>query len=132
MKSRYEGIQNKLWGIREGCFFLCLCSIAEEYNRKKIDLIDTINLAFDKKLVRNDYFVNDDCKLLSLLTGKKVTRLTSNVCGNLKDNEYSIAKYLNKEGTANHFDRRYFKVYTNSKTVRDGVLLCYYIYTIGG
>jgi len=135
MKSRYEGLQNKLWGIREGCFFLSLCSIAEEYNlahgSDKIDLIDAINIAFKEGLVSDDYWIKDDCKILSLLTGKKVKKRQSVTCGILDDNEYSIAKWLNKAGTANHFRRRYFDVYTDSKTVKDGSLVCYYIYTIG-
>ena len=131
MKSRYEGIQNKLYYISEGCFFLSLCSIAEEFNKKKVDLIDAVNMAFSEKLVTGDYTVLDDCKILHNLTGKKVTRRVANTCGELKDNEYSIAKWLNAEKTANHFRRRYFDVYTNSKTVRYGTLLCYYIYTIG-
>ena len=131
MKSRYEGIQNKLWGIREGCFFLSLCSIAEEYLQKKIDLIDAVNMAFERNLVSDDYWIKDDCKLLELLTGTKVKKRQSQVCGILDDNEYSIAKWLNKQGTANHFRRRYFDVYINSKTVKDGSLVCYYIYTIG-
>ena len=132
MTSRYEGIQNKLWGIKEGCFFLSLISIAEEYNKKKIDLVDAVNMAFERKLVGNDFTVYDDCKLLKNLTGKKVTRRVTTNCGILKDNEYSIMKYINKEGTANHFRRRYFDVYVNSKTVSEGKFLNYYIYTIGG
>ena len=131
MKSRYEGIQNKLWDIREGCFFLSLCSIAEEYLQRKIDLIDAVNMAFEKNLVSSDYWVKNDCKLLEILTGKKVSKRQSQKCGILEDNEYSIAKWLNKQGTANHFRRRYFDVYLNSKTVKEGTLVCYYIYTIG-
>lgn len=132
MKSRYEGIQNKLWNIREGCFFLSLCSVAEEYNKSKIDLIDAVNLVFSKNLVTSDYWIKNDVKILKLLTGvENITKRTSKTCGKLKDNEYSIAKYLNKEKTANHFRRRYFDVYTNSKTVSEGTLVEYYIYTIG-
>ena len=135
MKSRYEGIQNKLWGIREGCFFITLCSIAEEYNLEhgdnKVDLIDAVNKAYQKGLLGDDYWVKDDCKILEFLTGKKVRRRQSQTCGILDDNEYSAAKWLNKAGTANHFRRRYFDVYLNSKTVKEGTLVCYYIYTIG-
>lgn len=142
MKSRYEGIQNKLWEIREGCFFLSLLSIAEEYRLEhgmmKVDLIDAVNMAFEKKFVTMDYFVRFDTEILSQLTGQPVTKRKSKTCGALKANEYSIAKYekksINKDGeeqTVNHFDRRYFKVYTNSKTIRDGKLVEYYIYTIG-
>lgn len=135
MKSRYEGIQNKLYHMSEGCFFLSLCSIAEEYRLEhgmtKVDLIDAVNMAFSEKLVTGDYTVLDDCEILSRLTGEKVTRRKSDTCGELKENEYSIAKWLNAEKTANHFRRRYFDVYTNSRTVRYGTLVCYYIYTIG-
>lgn len=130
MKSRYEGIQNKLWNMREGCFFLSLLSIAEEFNGKKIDLIDAVNMAFDNKFVTSDYTVKKDCELLSKLTGRKVTKKVTSVCGILDDNEYSIVKYLNKEKTTNHFRRRYFDVYVNSMTVKEGTLISYYIYTI--
>ena len=88
-------------------------------------------MAFEKNLVSSDYWVKNDCKLLEILTGKKVSKRQSQKCGILEDNEYSIAKWLNKQGTANHFRRRYFDVYTDSKTVKEGTLVCYYIYTIG-
>ena len=130
MKSRYEGIQNKLWNMREGCFFLSLLSVAEEFNGKKIDLIDAVNMAFDNKFVTSDYTVKKDCELLSKLTGRKVTKKVTSVCGVLDDNEYSIVKYLNKDKTANHFRRRYFDVYVNSMTLKEGTLVSYYIYTI--
>ena len=118
--------------MREGCFFLSLLSIAEEFNGQKVDLIDAVNMAFDNKYVTSDYTVKKDCELLSKLTGRKVTKKVTSVCGVLDDNEYSIVKYLNKEKTANHFRRRYFDVYTNSMTVKEGTLVGYYIYTIHG
>ena len=142
MKSRYEGIQNKLWDIREGCFFLSLLSVAEEYRLShgmiKVDLIDAVNLAFEQKLVTFDYFVRFDTEILSKLTGQNVTKRKVKTCGSLKDNEYSIAKYEKKTVDENgkpvtktHFRRRYFDVYANSATVREGKLVEYYIYTIG-
>ena len=137
MKSRYEGIQNKLWGIKEGCFFLTLLSIAEDYRQDnnwdnwKIDFVDILNKSFEKKWITDDYTVKKDKEILKELTGKEVTRRECKTCGNLKSNEYSAMKYLNKEKTANHFRRRYFDVYLNSRTVSEGTLVCYYIYTIG-
>lgn len=135
MKSRYEGIQNKLWEIREGCFFLSLLSIAEEYRLEhgmmKVDLIDAVNMAFEQKYITFDYFVRFDCEILSKLTGQNVTKRKAKSCGTLKENEYSIAKYVSKDGKTNHFRRRYFDVYANSATVREGKLVEYYIYTIG-
>lgn len=135
MKSRYEGLQNRLLGIGEGCFFIALLSIAEEYRlehgKGKVDFVDAVNMAFERQWITSDYTVKKDTALLKWLTGTYVSKRESKTCGELKDNEYSIAKYLNREGTANHFDRRYFNVYTNSKTIKYGTLLCYYIYTIG-
>ncbi len=131
MKSRYEGSQNILWGIRESCFFLSLLSIAEEYTGKKIDLIDAARLCMNKGLLKSDYFVCDDCKILSLLTGKNLRKEVRDHCYALRGNQYSIEKWMNREGTGNHFKRRYFDVYENSRTVREGTLVCYYVYTIG-
>ncbi len=131
MKSRYEGSQNVLWGIRESCFFLSLLSIAEEYTGKKIDLIDSARLCMNKGLLKSDYLVCDDCKILSLLTGKIVKKEVRDHCYALRGNQYSIEKWMNREGTANHFKRRYFDVYENSRTVREGTLMCYYVYTVG-
>lgn len=117
--------------MQEGCFFLSLCSVAEEFNGQKVDLVDAVNKAFEKKWVKADYTVLDDTALLSWLChGAKVTKRVSNVCGVLKGNEYSVCKYAWKNKT--HFRRRYFDVYEDSKTVRNGQLACYYIYSIEG
>lgn len=131
MKSRYEGLQNRLWGIREGCFFITLLSIAEEFNRRPVDFVDAVNMSFAKGWVKPDYTVVNDTAILSWLTGRKVTKEVVDRCGVVKGNQYSVAKHVNREGTAYHFRRRYFDVYEGSVTVRDGHVMCYYIYTIG-
>lgn len=130
-ESRYAGSQNLLWNIKSSCFFLCLLSIAEEFCDKKIDLIDVTRYCLKKGWIDNEFYVKNDCAILSWLTGKKVGKMTVEKCGILRDNQYSIMKYVNEEGTSNHFKRRYFDVYDGSYTVRNGKLLCYYIYTIG-
>lgn len=131
MRSRYEGLQNRLWGIREGCFFLSLLSVAEEFNCKKVDFIDAVNMAFEKKWLKDDYTVLNDVALLEWLTGRKVRKEVIVECGIVKANQYTIAKYVNREGDRNHFRRRGWDVYENSKTVREGHVMCYYVYTIG-
>ena len=146
MKSRYEGIQNKLWGIREGCFFLTLLSIAEEERERlhkspvKVDFVDAVNKAFEKNWITSDYTVCDDCAILSWLTGENVTKETKDKCLSVHDNQYSVMKYCNKVKSETdpkefivvyHFRRRYFDVYLNSRTVREGTVMCYYIYTFG-
>ena len=129
MKSRYEGSQNLLWSMREGCYFLCLLSIAEEYLDEKVDLIDSVRHCMDKGWLTNDYYVNDACAILKWLCDVKDVRwkLVQSV-GILKDNEYSLEKW--KCGEKTHFRRRYFDVYENSKTVKDGVRVGYYVFTI--
>lgn len=133
MKSRYEGSQNLLWNIKSACFFLCLLSIAEEYLNKKIDLIDATRYCLEKGWIDEEFYIKNDCAILSWLVGKKVSKKTVESIerwGILLDNQYSVVKYVNPEGTGYHFRRRGFDVYENSYTVREGRLLCYYIYTI--
>ena len=70
--SRYENIQSFLTHIdTDGCYFLTLLSIAEEFNKAKVDLIDAIWLARGRNLITDDYTVNDAPALLTALTGHK-------------------------------------------------------------
>ena len=132
MKSRYENIQRMLGKIGDyGCFFLSLLSIAEEYLDRRVDLVDTVRIALDRKWTQADYTVLDDCALLSYLTGKKVTKRCESSVGVVKLNEYTIAKWYNPATNYKHFRRRGWDVYDNSVTVRDGYIMCYYVYTIG-
>lgn len=133
MTSRYDNIQKYLKNIGEyGCFFLSLLSIAEEYTGRKIDLVDAVRWGIDSKAVGNDFTIYDDCKLLSHLTGKRVSKSASQGCGVLSANQFSVEKWYNGRTGYNHFRRRCFDVYNGSVTVREGCLVCYYIYTIGG
>ena len=137
MNSRWEDSQKILWNIKTACFFLTLLSVAEDYNidmgKKdyKVDLLDAAKESLKKGWIQNDYTVLYDVKILSYLTGKKVTKKVVTDCGVLKANEYSVMKYLDKDKVGNHFRRRYFDVYNGSQTVKYGTIMCYYIYTIG-
>lgn len=132
MQSRYDNIQRLLAKIDEyGCFFLSLLSVAEDYLVKKVDLVDTVRWVAENGVIDKDYTVLDDCKLLTYLTGKKTTKRVDVKCGILKENEYSIEKWYNAATGYNHFKRRYFDVFHNGRTVKEGILMCYYIYTIG-
>ena len=132
MTSRYDNIQRLLAGIDEyGCFFLSLLSIAEEYNGKPVDLIGAVRWSAEHKVIDGDYTVLDDCALLAHLTGKKVSKRAGQECGVLKGSEYSIEKWYNPATGYHHFKRRYFDVFHDGRTVREGYMMCYYIYTIG-
>ena len=132
MTSRWQNSQRILWNMNSACFFLTLLSIAEEFLHEKVDLLDSARHCMNKGWMDSEYFINNDTLILGWLTGKKVTKQIYD--GNrplplLKANQYSAAKYGLNGG--NHFRRRYFDVYEGSRTVEQGVLLAYYVYTIG-
>lgn len=128
--SRYEDSQRILWNMKYACFFLSLLSIAEEVTEKKVDLLDAARYCKEKGWIDDEFTVLYDCKILSWLTGKKVTKTAVDKLGIVKGNQYTIEKWLAKDGRGNHFRRRYFDVYNGSVTVRDGTLMCYYLYTV--
>ncbi len=128
--SRYENSQRILWNMKDACFFLSLLSVAEEVTGKKIDLLDAARYCQQKGWCTNDFTIKYDCAILSWLTGKKVSKEVVDRLGIVKGNQYTIEKWLAKDGRGNHFRRRYFDVYNGSVTVRDGTLMCYYLYTV--
>lgn len=131
MESRYENSQRVLWNMKYACFFLSLLSIAEEVTGRQVDLLDATRHCRGKGWIDEEFTVLYDCKILSWLTGKKVAKDVADRLSVVKGNQYTIEKWLAKDGKSNHFRRRYFDVYEGSVTVRDGTLMCYYVYTVG-
>ena len=137
MKSRYEGIQNYIMHADESCFFLSLLSVAEEERERrglspvKVDFLDAVRVCMDRGWLKNDFTVLDDCAILKYLVGVKCTKEVRDHCYALRGCQYSVAKYGRKvgDGMRTHFRRRYFDVYTDSVTVKEGALMCYYVYT---
>ena len=127
MKSKYEGIQNYIMRANESCFFLSLLSVAEEYLGKELDFLDMVRICMDKGLLWKDFTVYDDCKILALLTGRKVTKEVVQEVGIVKGNQYTIEKWV--WGDRTHFRRRGWDVYKNSQTVKNGYRMCTYKYT---
>jgi predicted glycosyl hydrolase (DUF1957 family) len=118
--------------MKSACFFLSLLSIAEEYNKSRVDLLDTARHCMEKKWINAEYFISNDVEILKWLTGKRVNKKIiseKGKCPLMKDNQYSIEKWERNGGY--HFKRRYFDVYEGSRTVAEGNFVCYYIYTIG-
>ena len=135
MTSRYDGIQNYIMRAGESCFFLCLLSIAEEERERllwrptfiPIDFLDAVRHCMEKGWLRNDFFINDDCAILSYLTGEKCTKEVVQYVGVVKGNQYTIEKWSWNGCT--HFKRRAWDVYKDSKTVKNGNKMCTYKYT---
>ena len=132
MKSRYENIQSFLAHIdTDGCYFLSLLSIAEEYTKSKIDLIDAIWLARGSDLITDDYYVKDALGLLTALTGHVwVMHKTTTLPEVINDNEYTVAVWYNERTQFKHFRRRYFDTLLNSVTVKEGSIAYYHVFRV--
>lgn len=129
---RYGGLQARLQAIdSDGCNFLTLCSIAEQYNQYPVDLIRAVNLAYTQGLIKDEYTVQNDCILLSRLTNKKWTKkVVSPAQFTMKPGMYVIAVFYNPRTNYKHFRRPEFDVLEHSVTVAEGFVLEYRIYTV--
>jgi len=130
-KRRYSGIQTILQDLdfHQSCHFLALCSIAEEVNGEPIDFLDVIRVAFENKLIDKEFFVQDNCGLLSVLTGKSWAMTeVGELPEVINDNEYTEAIYFNPRTKFKHFRRRGFDTLENSVTVKEGYISSYRIY----
>lgn len=123
MKSRYEHIQTILTNIgSDGCYFLSLLSIAEEYlNSKilnsKIDLIDALYKALSNNYIDGTYFVKDALRLLEALTNVRWSLSYD------KKSKYEVDVYFNKRTGYKHFRRPEFDTLLNSVTVKEGAII---------
>ena len=136
IKERYGGLQSLALALhKEGCHFLTLCSIADEWradhDKPYIDLLWTMRALRSKGLIDDTFYVHDDgCRVLSILTdGQKWTRKDVEKLGHINDNDYTEAIYFNPRTQYRHFRRRYFDTLNHSVTVEEGYVESYRIYT---
>lgn len=124
---RYAGCQTFL---TEGCLFLSLLSIAEEYSKETFDCLRVLEYARKMGYItdNNDLTIIGQTSLLKDLTGKTWERVVmSKLPATVPDAMYTIEKWVN--GKKTHFRRRFVDTLSNSITVRDGKLVEYYTYT---
>ncbi len=125
----YDGLQTKL-NNEDACHFLCLCSIAHESTGHPVDVLGTITKVH-RRWMESDYFVTNALAILEMLTRHKWTmRKESTLPSIIKDNEYTELLWENPKTGRQHFTRRYVDTVKNSKTVRDGYVKEYRIYTM--
>lgn len=128
IERRYAGVQTFL---QEGCLFLSLCSIAEEFNGRAVDILEAVAVAKENKwiLPSNDLTVDGQCKLLQYLTHIEWVRTERDVLRTELDNEYTVEKWYNSRTGFTHFKRRYVDTLVSSNTVKVGKLMEYYVYS---
>lgn len=135
-QERYIDIQNVMVAAGEtGCLFLSLLTIAEDYLRERgestpdIDFINAYRNSIRQGYLKTDFTCLNQTAMLEMWTGKKWTRtIMKELPIIVPDNMYTIAHW--KNGLTDHFRRRSFDVYHNSKTVRKGKLVEYYCYEV--
>jgi len=135
IKKRYSGLQDDLGivskTLKDGaCLLLSLCSIIDELSDKPCDIIEVINTAWDNKWMKWDYELIDSLALLNHFTGKRFSRTeVTSLPSVIKDNEFTIEKWYNPDTKYTHFKRRFVDTLKNSKTVKEGYIKEYYIYS---
>lgn len=130
LKERYYGLQTILGKCgSEGCHFLTLCSIIEEVNNEPLDLIEAIRVAQSKGWFDTNFYGKAADLFLNHFTGKKWSRKKVDVLPVIKGNEYTEAVYYNSDTGYFHYRRRGFDTIVDSVTVRDGIIVEYYIWS---
>ena len=132
IKSKYSGIQTDFeLAYHYSCLFLCLLSIAEEAAGIELDFITERKTCLEKGWLLKDYTCKDQTAMLSYWTGKKwARRIVQTLPAEILQNQYTVQKWYNRQTKYTHFKRRYFDSLENSKTVANGKILEYYIYTM--
>ena len=130
VKNRYNEIQSILGKCSEyGCHFLSLLSIIEEVNNEPVDLIEAIKVCQSKGFMDSNFFVKAGDELLEYFTGKKWIRKTvETLPKKIEDNWYTEVIFYNPKTELYHYRRRGWDTLIDSKTVKEGYVLKYYIW----
>ena len=121
------------------CYLFCIINIAEEYLKKSFsydELFDIIEKSFSQGYVRfnfddyndiNNFYVNEPCKILYMITGKswKVKKTYDT-----PKEKYYIECWSAVEGVC-HFARTYvgYNSLQHSNSVENGKIISYRVFT---
>lgn len=132
-KERYTDIQTILQNCgANGCLFLSICSIAEEQIGIHVDLIECIKTCLSRGWLTEQFYVKDSLAILNYLTGKTWFRNEYRELPlTLSGNQYVVVIYYNRRTGFTHFRRRAYDTIKDSVTVKEGVIIGYYIYSYG-
>ena len=134
--TKIPAIQDLAWCLgSDGCYYTCLCAIAEEITGKEIDLLKTAKRMIDNKIIdydwrrpkayKNMFYITDADKLLKALGCKehieKVDELPKGYKGKY------IVRYTLDGNT--HFVLPNYNSITYSNCVANGRISKYYLVT---
>jgi len=144
LREKYIGLQTKMLKSADdikqfgdySCLFLCLCSIAEEYNeshhsRYRVDILADYLACRSKGYIGDEFFVKDSTAVLEYLTGQKWKReIVEKLPEPVSDNVYTVERWYNQKTRYTHFRRQWGDTLVDSNTVRNGELTNYYLFTV--
>lgn len=128
-------IQDLAYSVgQRGCYFICLCSIAEKITGVEVDVLKTAKFMIDQKLIdydwvrprayKNSMYVFDADKILELLG-----------CGEYKVNKqkelpegydgFYVIRHTYEGST--HFTLPDYDSYTDSPIIKNGRVTAYYL-----
>lgn len=138
MIRHYQSFQKSVGNY--ACYLLCLIDIAEQYTHKSFNIQAVIEDAISKNYVRfnfdnyddiNNFYVENPCAILSMLTGKRwnVAKLLEKPI--YTDNKY-IVEWYSVNGVTGHFVRNQtkFNSLQNSVTVKHGVIKSWRVFEV--
>ena len=117
------------------CLFLCMCSIADEYNRahhngRTVDVVALALRCHAAGYIDGEWTVKNQCAVLELATGVRWKKAIAPALPDpVPEEMYTVEKWYNKRTGYTHFRRRGYDTVENSVTVRDGARECYYTYS---
>lgn len=143
IRQKYIGLQTKLLKSAGdiklfgdySCLYLCLCSIAEEYNKTHtgktgVDILSDYIVCRSKGWIGEEFFIKDSIAILNYLTGNQWRRdVVKTLPAVIPDNMYTIERWYNKATGLTHFRRRWGDTLVSSNTVKNGELENYYCFT---
>lgn len=134
VQERYNGIQTAMKNAGESaCLFLSLLSIAEEYTGLPVDFIVAYRKCIELGLIDKDFYCKNQEKMLYELTSKKWNKtIVKELPDLVPENMFTIEKWYNPRTDFTHFKRRAFDTLENSVTTREGKIVEYYCYSVGG
>ncbi len=142
IKQKYIGLQTKLKISADqiklfgdySCLFLCLCSIAEEYNEShhnsyRVDILSDYIACRSKGWIGDEFYIKNSPAILQYLTGVEWTRtISESLPKTIPDNMYTVEHWYNPATTFDHFKRRWGDTLESSNTVKNGFLKEYYCF----
>lgn len=107
-----DGIQTLTENLgKTGCYFFCLCSVAEEYLGRKVDVLEAANEAVKRGYCTKEFYIEYPGLILEMITHKKwEVRKDKYPFVNATDKEFVITRYerTTTMTTLAHFERENF------------------------